>query len=134
MHSFITIALQLQGCPSDNITLTESGCILQQKGVHELIVEIAFAQQNYFLNLLGCNPLRLQISTKLVDIVARFLLVVKHFRNASHNLVATELLLGTWGYQSTGVRGAFFCTLLLYVLIFNEVVIENLFLYHLLVI
>ena len=103
IHAFIAIVLQLQGRPSNNVTLSKSSGVLQQKRIDVFVVEIALSQQYDFLNLLRCNPLRLEIIAKFVDIVAWLFLVVQHLRNATHNLVATELLFGAWCNQSASV-------------------------------
>ena len=60
--------------------------------------------------------------------------MVQHLRNAAHNLVASELLLGTRCYQAACIGSAFFHAFLLYVFVLDEVVVEDLFLYHLLVV
>ena len=60
--------------------------------------------------------------------------MVQHLRNAAHNLVASELLLGTRCYQAACIGSAFFYAFLLYIFVLNEFVVEDLFLYHLLVV
>ena len=58
--------------------------------------------------------------------------MVQHFLNASHNLVASELLFRTRGNQVPGIRRTFLDSVLFYIFVFDEIIIEDFFLYHLL--
>ena len=99
----VAVVLELQGCPAYDVALAEAGGILHEQGVDKLVVAEPLALGYYLLGLLLWYAKGIELATQLVCIVVRVALVVEHFLDAVHYLVAPELLFGAWRDEAAAV-------------------------------
>ena len=131
-RTVIAQVFQLQCRPSDDVALAESGGILHQQRIDILVVAERVTLGNELVYLLRRNVHILHLTAELVEIVVGVLLMVEHLMHAGHNLVAAVLLFGSGRNQCSSVGSADLLALLGLVVVLDEVVVENLLLYHLL--
>ena len=99
----VAVVLELQGCPAYDVALAEAGGILHEQRVDKLVVAEPLALGYYLLGLLLWYAEGIKFSPQLVGVIVGVALVVEHFLDAVHYLVAPELLFGAWRDEAAAV-------------------------------
>ncbi len=99
----VAVVLELQSCPAYDVALAEAGGILHEQRVDKLVVAEPLALGYYLLGLLLWYTEGIKFSPQLVGVIVGVALVVEHFLDAVHYLVAPELLFGAWRDEAAAV-------------------------------